>query len=419
VCVTIAASNATKGAVLNEETTTSDAVSIEFDSWHTIAFAVFMALVGYSVMVTVPVLSTALVHSLSFTEEQVGRVWGNDMLGFSAGAIIAALTVARVNRRYLVMGGIVFSIGANAACMFVVDYESMMWLRFAAGVGSGIFTGTAVATLGGTTNPVRAFNILLLGFSFSAAGELHLFPQLSLNGIYWFLIGTAGVCGLFLRWLPSRPLSAAQKEQQHELEDHSEDWRVPIFLPIMCLTAVCFTYINIGGYFTYIELAALDAGIAQDFVGPILTWSSFWALAGCLLALLCARFGLFRPLFVALLTMAVLVGMLSAGINKINLAIGMFSFMALWTFVDVFQSSMMGYMDRSGSLVALLPSVQGFGQFIGPNIAASIIGAGLGYNTMFLVSGSMALVAMVIYGGIYFYMHSRKSAPVEAVAETA
>jgi predicted MFS family arabinose efflux permease len=307
------------------------------------------------------VLSTALVNSLNFSAEQVGRVWGNDMLGFSVGAIIAALSVARVNRRHLVMGGIVFTIGANAWCMFVADYESMMWLRFAAGIGSGIFTGTAVATLGGTTNPVRAFNFLLLGFSFSAAGELHLFPQLSLNGIYWFLIGTAAVCGLFLRWLPSRPLNNEEKLLQHELEDHSEDWRVPVILPIFCLGAVCFTYINIGGYFTYIELAALDAGIAPEYVTPLLTWASFWALAGCLLALLCARFGLFRPLFVALLSMAVLVGMLSGGINHTNLTISVFAFMALWTFVDVFQSSMMGYMDRSGSLLPCYPVCKGLG----------------------------------------------------------
>ena len=401
------------------ETTDNEGASIVFDDWRTIAFAVFLALVGYTVMVTVPVLSTALVQTLSFTEEQVGRVWGNDMLGFSIGAIVAAFSVARVNRRHLVMGGIVLSIGANALCMFIVDYESMMWLRFAAGIGSGIFTGTAVTTLGGTTNPVRAFNILLLGFSFSAAGELHLFPQLSLNGIFWFLIGSAAVCGLFLRWLPSRPLNEEEQQLQHEIEDHSEDWNVPVFMPIFCLIAVCFTYINIGGYFTYIELAALDAGIAQDFVTPLLTWASFWALAGCLLALLCARFGLFRPLFVALVTMAVLVAMLSLGITNINLAIGMFAFMALWTFVDVYQSSMMGYMDRSGSLVALIPSVQGFGQFVGPNIAASVIGAGLGYGTMFLVSASMALVAMAIYGGMFFYMHTRKSAQVETATEAA
>ena len=47
-------------------------------------------------------------------------------------------------------------------------------------------------------------------------------------------------------------------------------------------------------------------------------------------------------------------------------------------------------------------------QFIGPNISASILGAGLGYSTMFVVSGSMALVAMVLYMGIFAYMHSLK-----------
>ena len=404
---------------MTHDADTTVGAPIAFDNWRTIAFAVFMALVGYSVMVTVPVLSTALVQSLSFTEEQVGRVWGNDMLGFSIGAIVAAFSVARINRRHLVMGGIVLSISANALCMFVVDYDTVMWLRLATGVGSGIFTGTAVATLGATTKPVRAFNILLLGFSFSAAGELHLFPQLSLNGIYWFFIGSTAVCGMFLRWLPSRPLSAEELHYQSEIEDESEDWRVPVALPILCLVAVCFTYINIGGYFTYIELAALDDGISPEWVTPLLTWSSFLALAGCLLALACTRFGLFRPLFVALLSMAVLVGMLSGGITNVNLAISMFAFMALWTFADVYQSSMMGYMDRSGSLVALLPSVQGFGQFVGPNIAASIIGAGLGYGTMFLVSASMALVAMAIYGGVFLYMHTRKLAQIAAVKVAA
>ena len=399
---------------MTNDATPTGHTPIIFDGWRSISIAVFMALVGYSVMVTVPVLSTALVEMLGFTAEQVGRVWGADLGGFSLGAVIAALLVARVNRRHLVMVGVVLCIGANALCMFSVEYQSLLWLRVAAGIGSGIFTGTAVATLGGASRPERTFNILLLGFSFSAAFELHLFPQLSLNGIYLFFIGTAAVCALFLHWLPTRALNAEELLQQEKLADHLEDWHVPRALPILCLVAVCFTYINIGGYFTYIELAALADGISPDWVGPLLTWSSFLALAGCALALLCARFGLFRPLFAALFTMAVLVAMLSGGITNINLLVSMFAFMALWTFVDVFQSAMMGHMDRSGSLVALLPSVQGFGQFIGPNIAASILGAGLGYSTMFLVSGSMALVAMLLYGGIFVYMHTRQSVLAEA-----
>ncbi len=132
----------------------------------------------------------------------------------------------------------------------------------------------------------------------------------------------------------------------------------------------------------------------------MLTWSSIFAIVGCVLAFFCIRFGLFKPLFVSLLAMAVIVMMLSGGITDINVVVSLFSFMTLWTFVDVYQSAMLSHMDRKGSLVALMPSVQGFGQFIGPNISASIIGAGLGYSTMFMVSGSMALVAMVLYLGI-------------------
>jgi len=373
-----------------------------------------MALVGYTVMVSVPVLSTALVEMQGFTAEQVGRVWGADLGGLSLGAILSALLVARVNRRFLVLAGVILSIGANALCIVFVEYEQVLWLRVAAGIGSGIFTAVAVVTLGGTTKPVYAFNMLLFGFAFSTAAELHILPQLTMNEIYLFFIGLAAICALFVRWIPARPLSADELAQMEEGEDEVEDWHVPRILPVICLVAVCFTYINIGGYYTYIELAAHADGIAKDWIGPVLTWSSVFAIVGCGLAFLCTRFGLFKPLFLSLMSMATIVIMLSAGITNINVVVSLFGFMTLWTFVDVYQSAMMAHMDRSGSLVALLPSVQGFGQFIGPNIAASVLGFGLGYGTMFMVSGSMALVAMFLYMGVFLYMHRRKPVPAEA-----
>ena len=373
-----------------------------------------MALVGYSVMVSVPVLSTAWVGMLGFTEEQVGRVAGADLGGLSIGAILASMFVARVNRRILVLAGLILSIGANALCIGFVDYEQVLWLRLVAGFGSGIFTSVAVVSLGGTTKPVRAFNMLLFGFAFSTALELHLLPKLSMSEIYLFFIGLNIVCILFLRWVPSRPLNAEELAQQEEAAEEVENWRVPRILPVICLIAVGFTYINIGGYYTYIELAAHADGVAKDWIGPVLTWSSIFAIVGCVLALLCTRFGLFKPLFVSLFAMGVIVIMLSGGITDINVMVSLFSFMTLWTFVDVYQSAMLSHMDRSGSLVALLPGVQGFGQFVGPNISASVLGAGLGYSTMFMVSGSMTLVAMFLYIGVFIYMHKRQ--PVLAAA---
>lgn len=380
-----------------------------FDGWRSISTALFMALVGYSVMVSVPVLSTAWVGLLGFTAEQVGRVAGADLGGFSLGAVIASLFVARVSRRLLVMIGLALSIGANALCIGFVDYEQVLWLRVAAGIGSGIFTAIAVVTLGGTTKPVRAFNLLLFAFAFSTALELHVLPQLSMSGIYQFFIALNVICVLLIRWLPNRPLNVEERAQQEAAQQDVEDWKVPKFLPIICLVAIGFTYVNIGGYYTYIELAALADGVSEDWMGPVLTWSSLFALVGCFIALYCSRFGLFKPLFISLLAMAGVVMMLSSGVTDMNVMVSMFGFMTLWTFVDVYQSSMMAHMDRSGTLVALMPSVQGFGQFIGPNVAASVLGAGFGYNTMFIVSGSMALVAILLYIGVFLYMHRRKT----------
>ncbi len=387
---------------------------IVFDGWRSISISLFMALVGYTVMVSVPVLSTALVDMVGFTEEQVGRVWGADMGGLSLGAVLTAVLVSKVNRRILVLAGVVLSITANVLCMVFVEYEQVLWLRVLAGVGSGIFTAIAVVSLGGATHPSRTFNMLLFGFAFSTALELHFLPKLSMNDIYLFFIALSVICAAFVGWIPSKPLGPQELAQQEKLQHSAEDWNVPRYFPVLCLIAVCFTYINIGGYYTYIELAAHADGVADDWVGPVLTWSSIFAIVGCVIALFCTRFGLFKPLFVSLVAMAYIVIMMSSGVNDINIVVSLFSFMTLWTFIDIFQSAMLSHMDRKGSMVALLPSVQGFGQFIGPNIAASVLAAGMGYSGVFIVSGSMALVAVVFYIGLFIYMQRRSPVMAEA-----
>ena len=55
-----------------------------FDGWRSLSISLYMTLVGYAVLVGVPVISTAWVELLGFTEEQVGRVAGADLGGLSA-----------------------------------------------------------------------------------------------------------------------------------------------------------------------------------------------------------------------------------------------------------------------------------------------------------------------------------------------
>jgi len=58
-----------------------------FDDWRSLTISIYMALVGYAVMVGLPVISTAWVNHLGFTEVEVGRVAGADLAGLAIGAV--------------------------------------------------------------------------------------------------------------------------------------------------------------------------------------------------------------------------------------------------------------------------------------------------------------------------------------------
>jgi len=382
-----------------------------FDGWRSITISLYMTLVGYAVLVGVPVISTAWVEMLGFTEEQVGRVAGADLGGLSLGAVIASLLVARMNRRLLILISVAIVILSNGLCMLFVDYDTVLWLRVGAGVGSGIYTAVAVATLGGSSNPARAFNLMLFAFAFSQALEMQVLPMLTMNGIYMTFIACYIVGLPFLHWVPARPLPSIEASSVQEPRVP----RVPRYIPWLVLAAIFFTYINIGSYWTYIELAALDAGIDADYVGRLLVWTSLFSLVGCAVATIISnRFGLARPLLVALFSMAMVVGMLSFGITDVKILISMFSFNLLWIFVDVYQMSTVANVDDTGAFASLMPGAQGLGQIVGPNLAASILGAGLGYGKVFVMCSSAAIIGLVIYAVMYIRL--RKTIPALAKA---
>ena len=379
-----------------------------FDNTKTLVLSLYMTLVGYGVLVGIPVISTAWVTLLGFTEIQVGRVAGADLGGLSAGAVFAALVIAKVNRRGLIVLGTTIAVLANGLCLYVVDYDSVLWLRLLAGFGSGIFTATAVAALGARSNPAFAYNLMLFAFAFSQAGEMQVLPLLSMNGIYWVFI----ICFLatlpFIQWMPAAAPTPQNNAAENAPTGVAQSSPIATYLPWLGLAAIFITYINIGAYWTYIELAAIDSSIAPDWINTVLVWSSFCSIIGCLFAtLLSDRFGLGRPLMVTLVMMSLMVGMLAYGITDTKLLVSVFSFNLLWIFIDVYQMSTVAKVDLTGKFAALMPGAQGLGQIVGPNLAASLLGAELGYQGVFLMCASAALLGLAVYVVLYIKLQQR------------
>ncbi|MDC3249122.1 MFS transporter [Porticoccaceae bacterium] len=378
-----------------------------FDSWRTIVISLYMTLVGYGVLVGIPVISTAWVTLLGFSEVEVGRVAGADLGGLSLGAILTSLLISRVNRRWLVICGLGIAVLANWLCITLVDYNQVLWLRLLAGFGSGIYTAVAVTSLGASSKPALAYNAMLFAFAFSQALELHFLPLLSMAGIYWVFICCFLITLPFIRWIPpyagAREVAVESELAPQAATMEPRQAAMPNYVPWLCLAAMVITYINIGSYWTYIELAALNDKATPSWINQVLVWSSFCSLVGCAFAtVLSNRFGLLRPLLVALLTMGLIVGLLVNGITDMTLLVSVFSFNLLWIFIDVYQMSTIANIDPVGKYAALMPAAQGLGQIIGPNLAASILGLQLGYSSVFLMCSGAALLAMLIYTFMFF-----------------
>lgn len=374
------------------------------DDWKSLIIALYMVLVGYGVLVGIPVISTAWVTKLGFTEVEVGRVAGMDLGGLAAGSVFTAWIIQKVNRRILVFFGIVIAVAANALCIRYVDYETVLYLRFMSGFGSGIYTSVAVAVFGMSIRPALAYNLMLFSFAFSQALEMQVLPQLSMNGIYMAFIVCFLITIPFLGWLQSYPVS--RNSDQDQIQEQRIDKKLSL-VPWVCLFAIFLTYINIGAYWTYIELAALDANTNADLVGSTLVWASFCSLLGCFIAtLLSNRFGLIRPLLIALITMATGVGLLSFGITEPKFLMSVFTFNLLWIFTDVYQMGSLANFDQGGRYSAYLPASQGLGQIVGPNLAASILSLNLGYESVFMMCWAAAMLAMVIYWLLHRYLRA-------------
>ena len=390
-----------------------------FDDWRSLTLGIYMALAGYAVMVGLPVISTSWVNHLGFTEEQVGYTASADLFGLAIGAVIAYFVVARFDRRLLTFAAAGVAIAANLLCIYYQTYEITLWLRLAAGIGAGVYTGIAVATIGGHSRPAFAFGLELFAFAFSQAAELKFLPYLSIEGMYITFAVTFIFGLLFITWLPRRPADRALDVEiaveEPDGDQHVEHQHVPAYVPWLVLAAVVFTYINIGAYWTYIELATVDTAAAPDWVADMLVYTSFFSIVGCLFAVLLSnRYGLSRPLLITLVFQASIVAMLAFGITNFTVAFSMFAFNFCWIFVDIYQAATISNVDRSGRYVALLPAAQGLGNGLGPNMAASVLAWGLGYNGIFIMCASASIVAMLVY--LYMYMQLRRTIPALADA---
>ena len=367
-----------------------------FDRRGPFLLSLLMTLIGYSVLVALPAINGAWVDQLGFSEVEVNRVASTDLLGLFLGAVITSVLIRRVNRQILIYLGIFLAVLANALCTQYVDYDTTLLLRLLAGLGAGIYTAVAVACLGAHSKPREAFNWMLLAFAISQFIELQLIPLLSMNGIYIFFIATYVVTLPFVHIIPKE-----SQATEVPLIDAAETKR-PSVRAWVGIAAIVIAYVNIGAYWSNIELAAESAGLDGDWSAQVIAWSVLMSFFGCFGAMfILKKFDYDRPLLVTLAIMVFAVGLLAIDFTAALFVFSVATFNFLWIFIDVYQMGGVSVADRSGSAAAFIPGAQGLGQTIGPFSASIMLDLGWGFDGVFVLCALSALLALLVYGVIY------------------
>lgn len=384
-----------------------------FDARGPFLLSLFMTLVGYSVLVALPAINGAWVDQLGFSEVEVNRVASADLLGLFIGAVVTSALIKRGNRQRLTYLGIALAIAANALCTQYVDYETTLALRFIAGLGSGFYTAVAVAGLGAHSKPREAFNWMLLAFAVSQFLELQLIPHLSMNGIYVFFIATYVVTLPFVRIIPKTSPAMQWPEATPSLDDTSRvvergNQERPTMLAWVGIAAIVIAYVNIGAYWSNIELAAESAGLDGDWAAQVIAWCVLLSFIGCFTAMwVLKRFDYDRPLLFTFVLMVVAVALLAVQVTAALFVFSVAMFNFLWIFIDVYQMGGVSVADRSGSAVAFIPGAQGLGQTMGPFAASVMLDLGWGFDGVFILCAIASAAALLIYMFMYLkYRHA-------------
>ena len=366
-----------------------------FDARGPFLLSLFMTLVGYSVLVALPAINGAWVDQLGFTDVEVNRVASADLLGLFIGAVLTSVLIRTWDRQKLAYLGIALAIIANGLCTRYTDYETTLMLRLVAGLGSGFYTAVAVAGLGAHSRPREAFNWMLLAFAVYQFLELQLIPHLTMNGIYVFFIATYVVTLPFVRVIPktSPPPSPT---------DAPSDAQKPTLLAWVGIGAIVIAYINIGAYWSNIELAAEAAGIDGDWAAQVIAWCVLLSFVGCFTAMwVLKKFDYDRPLLFTFVLMVMAVGLLAINFTAAVFVFSVAMFNFLWIFIDVYQMGGVSVADRSGSAAAFIPGAQGLGQTVGPFAASVMLDLGWGFDGVFVLCAVASAGALLIYTLIY------------------
>lgn len=359
---------------------------------------------GPAATILMPMIVGGLIDNYHFSEQQAGNIAALEGLGLVVASVLAALWIRRVSWVTALAVAFVAYAVLNAVSIALEEYLPLVGLRFLAGFAGGCLFAVTVAALGDNREPDRAFGLaqavqgVMMLAGFMAAP--YLLQSWGVGALYGMLSTASVALMVTLRWFPAHGRHGAHAPAgAHGRASHAGLIWLGLFASVLY-------FMNVFGFWAFVERMGQAAGLPAETIGTALGVSQLAAIAGALAAAWASdRHGRYLPLVIVLLGQVAAVFALSGTFGTTAFFASTSAFQALFIVAVSYQMGAIAGLDTRGRFLVMMTGAQGLGAAIGPAAAAALIGTGDDYGVIIRMAALLCLASSVLF--LYVVWRSR------------
>ena len=368
----------------------------DFDKPVSLLTMMLTGIAGVVVMGLIPIVATAYVEYLSFSESQAGYVLAAEMSGYAVGTLLISTRVQVWNRRIVALSGLVILLLGNLICLGLHSFDLMLIARLSVGLGGGGAAGVMAASIAASGSPDRFFGFYpVLTLSIGAV-------LMSLTPVLLASFGIKGLLSLLaFMTLPAlclvRNFPEYKAISKQDAVGTSLSWReMPLKIIIIVSVATLAYYVGTGGVWPYMSQVGRSVGFTMQETGNLLAVAQLFGVAGAMVpAFLGTRLGRMPPVTFSLLASVCCLLTLIAFSNKLVYALVIQLYMFVWLLFFPYLMGIVSELDPLGRLAGISYALQSVGFAVGPALAALLITSG-GYTSLFYLGILCYLITLML-----------------------
>ena len=329
---------------------------------------------------SLPFLIGSFSDALSLSPQQGGFLGTIEQAGLVVGTLIVYFTRSKLSWHAILLVGAVVALLANQFSLSATSAAMLFAVRFVVGAGLGTGMALTMYFIGNTSNPDRAYGVMMAVQIFIFSVFAFICPYLINTWGVTGYVSAVSVCALTITatlwWLPKHNMAHPNADSP-EVEDERERTSKSgcALFGLLSLIAMALFQIGLFALFAFVERIGSNSSLSLEFIGASIAigGGASGIIGGLAAAALADRLGRVIPLTAALVAAMTAVYMLQEGASPTSFFIGFTVFNLGWYFgVPYFMANIAAH-DPTDKLVGITPTVMTLSLAAAPGLASLFI----------------------------------------------